>query len=88
MYASVDFATKRDFRKAVKAGTPIVLYSPVLCTAAVSGKETVHGPWPNRTRQPKIEPSIGPKERRDSRGASGWSARVLVKDMYVVSVLD
>lgn len=88
MYASIDFATKKDFCQAVRNGTPIVLYSPTLCTAAVGGKETVHGPWPNRRRTPMVEPVIGPKEKRNSRGATGWTARVVVKDMYIVAVLN
>jgi hypothetical protein len=85
MYASTDFATKKDFRRAVLSGTPIVLYSPVMGTVAVNGQETVTGPWPIR-REPKMEPLIGPKERRDSRGATAWTARVEVRDMLVVAV--
>ena len=85
MYASMDFATKRDFCQAVKQGLPIVLYSPTLGTAAINGKETVVGPWQLR-REDKYEPLIGPKEKRSSRGARTWSAHVVVKDMRVVEV--
>jgi hypothetical protein len=85
MYASIDFATKKDFRLAVLQGLPIVLYSPVLGTAAINGKETVMGPWP-LSKTPKAEPMIGPKERRDCRGARCWVAQVEVKDMRVVAV--
>lgn len=85
MYASMDFATKKDFCRAVKQGQPIVLYSPTLGTAAVNGNETVVGPWPTR-REDKIEPAIGPKEKRSRRGAVAWSAHVVVKDMRVVEV--
>lgn len=45
MYASVNFSTKQEFRRAVKQGMPVVLYSPHLGTAAINGPETVIGPW-------------------------------------------
>lgn len=45
MYASIDFATKTAFRAAVRRGDPVVLYSPILGTPAVNGRETVVGPW-------------------------------------------
>lgn len=86
MYASIDFATKKAFCQAVRNGTPMVLYSPTLGTAAVNGKEFVMGPWPNRRQIPAVEPIIGPKEKRSSRGATTWTARVQVKDMMIVAV--
>jgi hypothetical protein len=50
MFASIDFATKSDFRQAVKAGLPIVAYSPVMGMPAVNGRATVEGPWrPDKT---------------------------------------
>lgn len=86
MYASIDFATKKEFCLAVQQGLDMILYSPTLCTAAVNGMETVMGPWPNRSRKIAVEPTIGPKEKRSPRGASTWVAHVEVKDMRVVAV--
>lgn len=86
MYSSVDFATKSDFRRAIRDGLSVVLYSPQLGTPAINGRETVHGPWPAMSRTPKQEPLIGPKERRSRCGATAWTAHVEVRDMRVVAV--
>ncbi len=85
MYASTDFATKREFRRAVQQGLPVILYSPTLGTPAINGKATVTGPWPT-TPTRKYEPLIGPKERRNSRGATTWIAQAEVRDMRAVAV--
>jgi hypothetical protein len=85
MYASVDFATKKDFRRAVQQGLTVVVYSPTLGMPAVTGTATVVGPWP-LTQSPKEEPLIGPKEKRRPRSVPAWMAHVEVKDMRVVAV--
>jgi hypothetical protein len=46
MYTSVNFTTKVEFRRAVKAGLPITLYSPALGCPAVRGRAQAEGPWP------------------------------------------
>lgn len=46
MYANVNFSTKTEFRRAVLAGQPITLYSPLQGYAAVRGVVQAEGPWP------------------------------------------
>jgi len=81
MYASIDFATKRDFRQAVKQGATIVAYSPTMGMPAINGGAWVDGPWP-----------IGMSAESDvstivrNRRLPTWKARVDVKDMRVVAV--
>ncbi len=73
MYASIDFATKTDFRRAVKQGLPFVLYSPTLGMPAVDGTVTVEGPWP-KTFAPAVLP-FGPQLRPRRATCSAWKAR-------------
>ncbi len=80
MYASIDFATKKDFCLAVQQGLPIALYSPTLGMPAINGTATVYGPWPNR------RPCIGPADAKRGRKIAEWKARVVVRDMRVVEV--
>lgn len=82
MYASMDFATKKDFRAAVKQGLPIVCYSPVMGMPAINGMETVEGPWPMR----RGTCQDGCEVEHRSRRFSAWKARVEVRDMRVVAV--
>lgn len=86
MYASIDFATKKDFCLAVREGQPFLLYSPMLGIPAVNGTVTVVGPWPSPIVRPLTEPMIGPKEKRHGRSVPAWTARVEVRDMRVVAV--
>lgn len=45
MYASMNFMTKSELRKAVQEQRPVVLVSPTLGAVAVNGREYVEGPW-------------------------------------------
>jgi len=45
MYASVNFRTKTEFKKAVKSGQKIRLYAPGIGTPRENGTEYVEGPW-------------------------------------------
>lgn len=71
MYASTDFHSKREFKRAVAAGAELLLYSPELGTPAINGVETVVGPWFPRVWHGKQKQ---------------WSAKVRVQDMRVVEV--
>jgi hypothetical protein len=55
VYASIDFATKIEFLRAVRDGQPIVLYSPSLGMPAVNGTVHITGPWPLRDRAASAE---------------------------------
>lgn len=81
MYASIDFATKKDFRLAIKQGLPVVCYSPAMGVPAINGKATVIGPWPTKGCS-----AVGSERLHRNRGFSTWQARVDVKDMRIVAV--
>jgi hypothetical protein len=89
MYASMNFIRKSDFRAAVRAGLPVVLYSPEMAVPAVNNLERVEGPWPG-TRPPveEIKDSrrrgrVKPRER-----VVPWHAEARVEDMRVVEVVS
>ena len=88
MYASVNFIRKSDFRAAVRAGLPVVLYSPEMAVPAVNNLERVEGPWPGTAapveeiRDSKHRRRMKPRER-----VVPWHAEVLVRDMRVVEVV-
>ena len=87
MYASMNFPTKRDFRRAVAEGQPIVLYSPVMQMPAINGVVTVEGPWPERsTAGPTVPRLLGTREARWRTALKGWTAQVRVQDMRIVEV--
>ena len=86
MYASMNFLTKSALRQAIAAGSPVVLYSPVLEMPAINGCTRCEGPWPGTP--PPVE------DIRDQHGRTkprervlSWHAEVRVKDMRVVAVL-
>ena len=81
MYASIDFATKKDFRSAVQRGLPITLYSPTLGMPAINGTVTVEGPWPSGCS----DCSAAPATHR-ARRIPAWKARVEVRNMQPVQV--
>lgn len=83
MYASIDFPTKRDFRRAVRKGELVVAYSPIMEMPAINGVVTVDGPWPLRH---SILQEACPEAVRRSRELPSWQARCVVKDMRVVEV--
>jgi len=72
MYSSCNFLTKSDFRRAVSQGAPVVLYSPILETPAINGLAYVTGPW----------------EKDSLRVQKTWHAKVHVKDMKIVEVVN
>lgn len=86
MYASMDFATKGEFRQAVKQGMAVVAYSPIMGMPVVNGNATVFGPWPMHTAFECNEPVFGPQLPPRHCKIRGWQARVEVKDMRVVAV--
>lgn len=64
MYASIDFATKRDFRRAVKEGLSVLLYSPTLGMPAVNGRVLVEGPWKSDRRVRSWKARVDVKDMR------------------------
>ena len=86
MYASIDFATKKDFRLAVQQGCPMMLFSPTLGMPAVNGKVTVMGPWPGISSTPAPPPPYGPQLQNRKKKLCTWKARAVVKDGRVVQV--
>lgn len=45
MYASRNFKTRTEFKRAVDAGERITLRSPGVGSPVVNGQESVEGPW-------------------------------------------
>jgi hypothetical protein len=45
MYASIDFTSKTELRRAIQQGQTVVAYSPTLGMAAVTGRTMIEGPW-------------------------------------------
>ena len=70
VFSSVNFANKGELKRAVAAGAPIMLWSPVMEMPAITGKVRCTGPWPE----------TGVRVR------CGWKADVTVKDARVVEV--
>lgn len=84
MYASIDFATKSDFRRAVQNNLPVMLYSPSLGIPAINGEVTVEGPWPKTLSPANLV--FGPQEKYRRAISKEWTARVRVQDMRVLEV--
>jgi hypothetical protein len=70
VFSSMNFSSKGDLKRAVAAGMPIMLWSPVLQMPAITGKVRCTGPWPDST----------------ARLRGGWKADVMVKDARIVEV--
>lgn len=75
-YASVNFPTSGAFKRAVRAGEPVLLFNPDLQMPAINGVVTVQGPW-DLTRH----------DTDPNRKLHGWRATVRVQDMVPVEVL-
>jgi hypothetical protein len=101
MYASIDFTTKNELRRAIQAGQAVVAYSPTLGMAAVTGRTKIEGPWPLSNKhvgEPDVStPIVGGREvfaRKSSKEAqqvrkralTAWSAMVDVKGGWIVAV--
>ena len=90
MYASMNFITKSELRKAVLKQLPVVLISPELGAVAVNGRERVEGPWPG-TRPPleeiRAKRCRGGKTKLRER-VKPWHADVLCQDARIVEVLS
>ncbi len=85
MYASMDFATKKELRLAVRQGVHVIAYSPVMAMPAITGKVLVEGPWPKRAQVPDA-PVFGPQPKPHTRKTSEWRALCEVRDMQIVKV--
>jgi len=88
MYASVNYLSKSALRRAVAAGEPVVLYSPVMGMPAVNNRERVEGPWPGT--KPPVEDIPNPRNHglmHPRQRVKLWRAEVLVEDMHVVEVV-
>ena len=94
MYASMNFASRSELRKAVEQGLPVVLYSPIQEMPAINGTVRCEGPWPG-TRPPVEDvPARGYiqtaegwiRRTRQRMRVHGWHAYVTVKDMQIVEV--
>ena len=70
MFSSLNCKTKSEFRAAVAAGVPIMLWSPIMEMPAITGRARCQGPWPDS----------------EARQRGGWHADVVVKDARIVEV--
>jgi hypothetical protein len=84
MYASIDFTTKTELRRAIQAGQTVAAYSPTLGMAAVTGRTKIEGPWTLSSRH--VDDGAAPKAMVRKRGLTAWSAMVDVKGGWIVAV--
>ena len=84
MYASIDFTTKTELRRAIQAGQTVVAYSPTLGMAAVTGRAKIEGPWPLSNRH--VDDGAAPTATVRRHALHAWTAMVDVKGGWIVAV--
>jgi hypothetical protein len=89
VFSSTNFATKGELKRAIAAGLPVILWSPIAGMPAITGCVQCQGPWPGSTPQRTILPrrkGEEPQLPKHPLRISSWTAYVTVKDMRVVEV--